>query len=142
MKFDHEKLTAAGFIFEKENGNTLSEFELEAILESNIESIEAEKLEEIIHDGLNQNLYPEIDLRISAYWALSKRFNQKLLQSFRNWLKFEFENGNTDAFFQLMIAIDKLDEPIFHGKRTSRSFDENEMNIRDVKEYLKNLNAI
>ena len=141
MKFNDEQFTALAFIFERENGNSLDEFELDTISESNLGEFSTKELEKIICVGLNQKIYEEDKLRICAYWALSKRFNPELLKHFVNWLQLEVENENSIAIYQLMIAIDKLDNKIFDKKRTSRYSDENEMNIRDAKIYLNGKNA-
>lgn len=141
MKFNQEQFTAIAFIFERENGNLLGEFELETIYDSTIGNVKAEELEKIICNGLEEKLYGENELRISSYWALSKRFNPELLKYFRKWLQYEVDNENSATTFQLMIAIDKLDDAIFSKERTGRSFDEIEMNMLDAKKYLNNINT-
>ena len=78
------------------------------------------------------------ELRLSAYWALSKRFDKNLLPFFRNQLEVEIEVEGAPAVFQLLIAIDNLAEPVFGTDRNgSFSGFDSDLNIRDAKAYLK-----
>ena len=142
MKLTKDQFLEAGFIFEKANGNSHSDFEKKVIAESELTKLKPTELEKIIVDGLNSDLYKNDDERVSAYWALSKSNNRNLISDFKNWLRIEVENQNENMLFQLLVALDRFDEPAFNEIRTGRGADETELNLRDAKEYLnKNKNS-
>ena len=137
MKLTNEQFTEVAFIFEKENGNSHSEFEKEIIAESKLTEYNPTELEKIIVDGLNSGIYKNEDERISGYWSLSKIRNRNLIAEYKKWLRTELENENGIAVFQILIGLDQLDEPVFNENRTGQGVDETELNIRDAKQYLK-----
>ena len=142
MKLTKDQFLEAGFIFEKANGNSHSDFENKIIAESQLTQYEPSELEQIIVDGLNSGVYKNEDERVSAYWALSKSNNRNLISDFKNWLRIEVENRKENMLFQLLVALDRFDEPAFHKSRTGRGADETDLNLRDAKEYLnKNKNS-
>ena len=137
MKLTNEQFTEVAFIFEKENGNSHSEFEKEIIAESDLTKYKPTELEKIIIDGLNSGIYKNEDERVSGYWSLSKLGNQNLIAEYKKWLHTELENENGIAVFQILIGLDRLDEPVFDKSRTGQAVDETELNIKDAKQYLK-----
>lgn len=136
MKLTALQLEAAGYIFEKANGNNHDTSLEKVIHESGLEVYDVAILEEIIIKGINAKVYNESQLKTSAYWALSKRFNYELIPSFKKWLKMEIVANNVEPIFQLMIALDNLEEPIFNRDRTGYAFDEIVLNLKDAKTYL------
>jgi len=136
MTLTYKQIEAATYIFEKDYGNKHSEFLEKIIKESGLSGLNISDLEKIILDGINSGLYKDNQSRTSAYWALSKRFNAVLIPSFKKWLKIETENGDTGSLFQIMIALNNLEEPVFHKDRSSYAFDEIELNLRDAEIYL------
>jgi len=136
IKLTNEQFTEAAFIFEQENGNSHSNYEKGIISESKLTEFKPTELEQIIVDGLNFGIYENEFERVSGYWALSKSGNQNLISDFQKWLKMELEFGNGIPIFQILIALDRLDEPAFNKKRTGREVSETELNIRDAKQYL------
>ena len=94
------------------------------------------ELEKIIVDGLNSGIYKNEDERVSGYWSLSKIGNRNLIAEYKKWLRTELENENGIAVFQILVGLDRLDEPAFNENRTGRGADETELNLRDGKEYL------
>ena len=136
MKLTNEQFTEAAFIFEKDNGNSHSDFEKEIIAASNLTNYKPTELEKIIVNGLNSGIYKKEDERVSGYWSLSKIGNRNLIDEYKKWLRTELENGNGIAVFQILIGLDRLDEPAFHKNRTGRGVDETDLNIRDAKKYL------
>jgi len=136
MKLNSNQLEAAGYLFEKVNGNNHSALLEKIITESGLSDLKISNLEKIILDGINSGLYKDNQSRTSAYWALSKRFNNELIPNFKKWLQFEIENGNSGPLFQLMIALDNIEEPVFHEARSGHTIDEIELNLRDAKSYL------
>ena len=140
MKLTKDQFLEAGFIFEKTNGNSHSDFEKKIIAESELTQYKHTELEQIIVDGLNSGIYKNEDERVSAYWALSKSNNRNLISDFKNWLRIEVENQNENMLFQLLVALDRFDETVFHKSRTGRGADETDLNLRDAKEYLNKKN--
>ncbi|MFD1014654.1 hypothetical protein [Winogradskyella rapida] len=137
MTLTHEQFTEAGFIFEKANGNSHSDFEKKIIAESKLTKFDPTELEQIIVDGLNSGFYKNEDERVSGYWSLSKIGNRNLIVDFKKWLRTEVENENGIAVFQILTGLDRLGEPAFNENRNGRGADETELNIRDAKQYLK-----
>ena len=138
MKLTNQQFIEAAFIFERGEGHHHSSYEKEVIKESNLLHYQPCELKTIIVDGLNSNLYTEPTERISAYWALSKTNNKNLIPELKNWLKEELNHKNGAPIFQILVALERFDEPAFHAERNSRSYDETELNIRDSKIYLNN----
>src|SRR5690606_39210150 len=136
MKLTKDQFLEAGFVFEKANGNSHSDFEKKIIAESKLTQYKSTELEKIIVDGLNSGIYKNEDERISGYWSLSKIGNRNLIAEYKKWLRTELENGNGIAVFQILVGLDRLDEPAFNENRTGRGADETELNLRDGKEYL------
>ena len=136
MKLTNEQFTEVAFIFEKENGNSHSEFEKGIIAESKLTKYKPTELEKIIVDGLNSGIYKNEDERVSGYWSLSKIGNRNLIAEYKKWLRTELQNENGIAVFQILIGLDRLDEPAFNENRTGRGADETELNFIDAKNYL------
>jgi hypothetical protein len=136
MKLTNEQFTEAGFIFEKANGNSHSEYEKQIIAESELTKFNPTELEQIIVDGLNSGIYKRERERVSGYWSLSKIGNRNLITEYQKWLRTELESENGIAVFQILVGLDRLDEPAFNKNRTGRGADETELNLRDGKEYL------
>lgn len=137
MKINNNEFTEIAFIFEKENGRNHSEFEKEIIENSKWKNNSAYELEMVIISGIQSGLYEnELD-KVSAYWALSKRNNEKLIPNFKKWLKIELESENSIAVFQILVALDLLGEKPFAKERIGRDSNETKLNLRDAKKYLK-----
>ena len=136
MKLTNDQFEEAAYIFEKANGNSHSDYEKKIIAESELKDMSIDKLEKIIVDGLNSNIYKTESQRTSAYWSLSKIGNHNLISDFKYWLELELKNDQKTTIFQILIALENLGEPVFHDKRTGRAADEIELNIRDAKNYL------
>lgn len=141
MKLTNEQFTEVAFIFEKENGNSHSDFEKGIIAESKLTEFKPSELEQIIVDGLNSRIYEKEDERVSGYWSLSKIGNRNLIAEYKKWLRMELENENGIAVFQILIGLDRLEEPVFNENRTGQGVDEKELNIRDAKQYLNKNSA-
>ncbi len=138
MKGTNQQFEEIAYIFEHANGSLHSDYERKIIKESKLAKFKPLELEQIIVDGLNSNIYNNESERASGYWALSKSINSNLISHFRKWLKIELDNKNSIPIFQILVALDRFDEPAFHKNRNSRGVDETKLNIRDAKEYLNN----
>lgn len=139
MKLTNHQFTEVAFIFEEAKGSFHSELEKKIIAESELTKFSVKELLKIIVDGINSGIYNSEEDRVSAYWCLSKISDKKLILDFRKWLLFEIENKNSTAIFQILIALDKLDESVFNKRRTSRDVFETELNLEDAKIYLRKL---
>ena len=137
MKLTNDQFEALAYIFERENGNDKSKYESEVIADSGIAQIRAEVLEQNVVDGLKNGMYDGEPARISAYWALGKRFNENLIPFFKKWLRKEVDLGDEQAVYQLLISLGNLGEPVFNPDREGGSaYYETELNMRDAKDYL------
>ncbi|MCL9805487.1 hypothetical protein NAT51_08135 [Flavobacterium amniphilum] len=136
MKLNHDEFTEAAFLFEKENRRLHSEFENGIIENSRLKTIPANELEADIIYGIKKGIYETEAERVNAYWALSKRNNKKLVPDFRTCLQTELEAENPIAVFQILVALDLLNEPSFAPERDSLDVNETELNINDAKNYL------
>jgi hypothetical protein len=123
MKLTDEQFTEAGFIFEKVNGNIHSESELT--------KFEPTELEQIIVGGLNSGIYKNEVERVSGYRSLSKIGSRNLITEYKNWLRTELENENGIAVFQILVGLDRLNEPVFDENRTGRGADQTQLNLRN-----------
>ncbi|MCP4290781.1 MAG: hypothetical protein GY780_02980 [bacterium] len=138
MKINKDQFEALAYIFEKNNGNTLGPFENKVIDESGLKDTPVQILADAIVDNLSEDYSEDISFRSEAYWALSKRFDNTLIPFFRARLKNELSVPGVPAVFQLMIALDNINEPVF-GKDRDGSYAAHdvELNIRDARVYLK-----
>ncbi|MDH4058402.1 MAG: hypothetical protein OEU76_06535 [Cyclobacteriaceae bacterium] len=138
MKFTKIQFEAAAYIFEKTHGNKKGDYEEKIISKSGLSGYPLLELEQKIVDGLNSQNYETSKERTAGYWALSKRFNKLLTKNFKNWLRKELELNEPFAVYQLMIALENLDEPVFNPNRQgSSASDEIEKNMSDARVYLK-----
>tara|TARA_B100001146_G_C15782398_1_gene264788 strand:+ start:47 stop:475 length:429 start_codon:yes stop_codon:yes gene_type:complete len=142
MRFTNDQLEEIAYIFERENGYQHDEYEKRIISNSKISNEEAEILEENVIDGIERGLYDNSTDRISACWALGKRYNRGLIPKFKKWLKIEFEKNEDQAVYQLLISLGNMEEPVFNSDRNGGSaYYEVELNMRDAKNYLENNSA-
>lgn len=140
MKFTEDQFEAIAYIFERKNSypGFHSSYEKEIISDFELKDLPPNKLEQILVDGIEQKIYSNEKERIDSYWALSKSGNKNLINYFRKWLNEEVSAKNYKAIFQILIALDKLEESVFEKNRTSRSYDETNLNLKDAKNYLEN----
>ena len=59
-----------------------------------------------------------------------------MIAEYRKWLRTELQNENGIAVFQILVGLDRLEEPAFNESRTGRGANEIALNFRDAKEYL------
>ena len=64
IKLTNEQFTEVAFIFEKENGNSHSEFEKGIIAKSKLTEYKPSELKKIIVDELNAGIYKNEDERV------------------------------------------------------------------------------
>jgi hypothetical protein len=140
MNINENQFDAIAYIFEKDNGNSLGDYENNIIDESGLKGMSCKTLVDAILDNLKENHSIDTAYRLSAYWALSKRFDKALLPYFKVWLKDELLIKGAPAVFQILIALDNIEESVF-GKDRNGSFsgDDMKLNIRDAEIYLENM---
>ena len=137
MFIREDNLFPAALIFEQANGNRLDQNDRLLIEKSGLSHCFAERIEAALIDALNDG--PPLSYRSTAYWALSKRFNRKLIPAFKSWMNRELQEQDGGALYQLLIALDNLGEPVFADDRMgSYSATDTGLNIRDAKDYLDN----
>ena len=137
MKFETDQFDAIAYIFETANGNTPGDYETRVIDASGFRDTPPQELVDDILGSFREGDPDDVEYRLSAYWALSKRFDKNLLPFYRKQLEVEIEVEGAPAVFQLLIAIDNLDEPVFGTDRHGSFSDlDSELNIRDAKAYL------
>ncbi|RXG14195.1 hypothetical protein DSM03_101312 [Leeuwenhoekiella aestuarii] len=137
---NRDQVLEAAFIFERVNGVVHGDFENDTIAASELKHYQPAELEQLMIKGVDSGLYRNDEERVGVYWALSKSNNRALLPLFRDWLGIEVAaNNNETTLFQLLVALDQLDEPVFPKTRRSRAADETELNLRDAKSYLSNI---
>ena len=138
MEIERGHFEAIGYIFEKANGRGHDGFEDGQIAQSPFRHATPDGLAERIVDILDEGPDHDARYRTAAYWALSKREDHGLLPKFQRWLRREAAEKDPAAVFQLMIALDNLDEPIFAEDRDgSYSALEEALNLRDAGRYLE-----
>jgi hypothetical protein len=96
-------------------------------------SAASESLAARIWGALETDL-PE-ELRGSAYWALGKRCRKEDTKRFVAALRHEVSRSSSVSF-QIMIALDNLDEPVFASGRSGALILEAEQNLADAERYL------
>ena len=138
MKFTEENLLDIALIFEQANGNVLNSGDVAIVNNSGFIQFTPEELESMLIDSIADS---EPEQRSRVYWVLGKRYNHNLLPKFKDWLKLEVATDNVQVIYQLLIALDNLEEPVF-GKDRDGSYSslDTELNIRDANVYL-NKNA-
>lgn len=136
MEVSEDNLFVVALIFEQANGNLLGENDILLIENSGLSNCSAELLEAMLVEALNTERSPSY--RSTAYWALSKRFNRELIPVFKKWMGEELQNQESAAVYQLLIALDNLEEPVFGEDRNgSFSATDTSLNVRDAKIYLE-----
>lgn len=135
MEVTEDNLFVVALIFEQANGNVLGENDILLIANSGLSNCSVELLEAMLVEALNTERSPSY--RNTAYWALSKRFNRELIPVFKKWMGEELQKQESAAVYQLLIALDNLEEPVFGEDRNgSFSATDTGLNVRDAKIYL------
>jgi len=116
MSLTPEQVEAAAFLFEKENGNVLGDLEKGVVEDSNLEGRELREIKKELIDSVTFPTEINAQHRCGIYWALSKTFDSDLIGWWTSQLRKEVEN-KTECIFQILIALDNLEEPIFDRGR-------------------------
>lgn len=135
MRFPPEQVHAAAFLFEKENGNVLGNYEEGVVADSKLEGRDPRELKKELIESVTFPTELNEQDRTPVYWVLSKTFDSELIEWWTSQLRKEVED-ETGCVFQILIALDNLEEPVFGKGRSSRSICETELNLRDARNYL------
>lgn len=136
MKFSEDSLLDIALIFEQANGNVLDDNDASLVKNSGLDHYKPEELEELVASSIEG---AEPEYRGKAYWVLGKRFNKNLVPRFNKWLEIECKNQNSELIYQLLIALDNLELPVFSADRCGGySVRESGLNLRDARAYLEN----
>lgn len=136
MNFTRENILDIALIFDEANGNSLDDNDALLVKSSGLYELSANEIERLLIETITQDKTPEY--RGSAYWALGKRYNKKLLPELKRLLADEVESNNAGTLYQLLIALDNLGEHVFgEDRKGSYGAADTELNIRDAKVYLE-----
>ena len=137
--FPREALAAAAYRFEQANGNRIQLAEFDEIMRHQLTRTDPDELAQAIHKTVTSG-EADADYRASACFALGKKMDDELLAFFRGRLELEVEAEELPVIYQIMIALDNLDEEIFAPERDgASSSNEHDLNLRDARAYLERL---
>ena len=136
MNISEDALVAVAFVFERANGRLLSEDEQSEVVFHNLQGYDPELLATELRSAISEHAEVGPNYRSLAYWSLGKRFDKRLIPFFRERLAVEILDDLGTAY-QIMIALDHLEEPVFSSSRNgSYSILDTDLNRRDAESYL------
>jgi len=140
MRFSENAISSAAFIFEKHNGNSLTEYELSEIERNGFEDISPDLLVKALKDAVTNDHKSDSTYRQQAYWALGKRYDKALVPFFTDRINIELKR-DLIAVYQILVALDSLDEHIFSEHRDGNyDLHEYDLNKQDAENYLTKSN--
>ena len=135
MRIPEEAIPALAFLFEREAGNGIAQVEIDEIEKHGFSDIDPNRVKKsLLREMANTVQAPNSRYRNRGYWALGKLRDSDLLPFFRESLKQEL-NRDIESAYQIMIALDNLDEQIF--SRDTVSIIDYDQNRLDAERYLK-----
>lgn len=141
MIFPENALAAAAFLFEGLNGHSLGSFEKSEIDKCDLAATDPEKISGAIRMAIEQDHKSSSTYRQTAYWALGKLHDPGLLPFFEKQLHLELQRDLL-AVYQIMIALDNLDEPVFSDERPGSTAHEYDRNREDARRWLENRRSL
>ena len=137
MRIPEEAIVAAADRFAREKGHPVDEFEASEIQRFGLDDCDLEQLATFLKQMIVEDDWSEEGFRASAYWALGKKYDAELLAFFRKQLAIEVQR-DLGSTFQILIALDNLDEAVFSKSRNGQfSVLDEELNKLDAKAYLE-----
>ena len=133
--FPESKLLAAVFRFEEVAGRSLTEDERAELAAAGLVDADPEVLAEEICKSLDNASDLSGSYRSTAFWALGKRYDSNLCEYFRRHLAIEV-GRDMHVAYQVMIALDNLEESVWPDDQLSYSFDDIEGNRLAATRYL------
>ena len=124
---------AAGLLFERERGVPLDPSDHDGIRDAGLDSATTGEVAARVWTALSEDLSEES--RGAAYWALGKSYRKEEKDRLVSALKIEVGRRAAVAY-QIMIALDNLDEPVFSPDRSGYSVLEAAQNLADAERYL------
>ncbi|MFT4550410.1 MAG: hypothetical protein ACI9UA_003646 [Pseudoalteromonas tetraodonis] len=133
-----EALAAAGHRFSQANATRIDLAQFDEIMNHRLTRCDPDELSAAIQESITGD---EADsaYRQSAYFALGKKIDNGLLDFFHERLRIELAADEIEACYQIMVALNDLDEVIFAPEREGGAVHEQEMNRRDAGAYLDTL---
>ena len=138
MRFPEDAIPAAAFIFEMARGVPHGPFEVSEVQKHGLDGIDPELLSRELRHLITAEYKSDSRDRQQAYWALGKKRDSGLIPFFRDQLRLELRRDMIAAY-QIMIALQDIDEPTFGSDRSGYSFDDYELNRRDAENYLEGI---
>jgi len=136
MRFPKDAITAAAFSFELARGVPHGPYEVSEIQTHGLDGIDPELLARELRYLIIAEHKSDSGDRQQAYWALGKKRDSILIPFFRDQLRLELTRDMI-AVYQIMIALQDMDEPTFGSDRSGYSIDDYELNRRDAESYLE-----
>lgn len=137
MRFPKDEILAAAFLFERARGNEMGEHELDEIRRLGLGDSDPDLIAKEMVDSVTREEASDPAYRSSVYWALGKRIDRALVPFFKERLALEMKQ-DLEAAYQIMIALDHLEEPVFSPARSSYSVIDHDLNRADAEAYLNN----
>ena len=138
LHMSEKSIEAAAILFDRIRGVSLSTAELKEIETHFGKNIDTTQIKDSLLQAISSHPSPTSNYRSLVYWALGKLYDRSLLVFFQQSLKIEREL-DLEVAYQVMIALDNLDEPVF--SRTSLSVFDHQQNDQDALRYLKSVSG-
>ena len=136
IRYSIDALEAIVCLFDQANGRELASYETSQLLEHSLNGEDPVSISKLLVDLIRRDKSLDAYYRLAVYWALSKRYDKELIPFFVERLIIELTLGD-EAIYQLLIALDNLDEAVFGQDRDgSYSILDTDLNRRDAKLYL------
>ena len=136
MIFPEENIEAVAYLFESTVGSTLDETQLNCVKKAGITQSDVPALVRALKNSVQNIRAADCGYRSKVYWALGKLYSDELLEFFQQMLEKEI-GRNVEVAYQIMIALDNLDEPIFDPGREIFSVLDHKENLKDAMKYIK-----
>lgn len=136
MRIPENAIPAAAFLFESLRGVPLGPYELGEIEACGFYGIDPELVARELRYLITAEYKGDSRDRQQAYWALGKKLDHDLIPFFRDQLRLEVRRDMIAAY-QIMIALQDIDEATFDPSRSGYSLDEYELNRQDAERYLE-----
>ena len=136
MRISEDAILAAAFRFESHRGLPLGPKENATIQKHGFQDLDPELLARELKHLITAEHKSDSRDRQQAYWALGKKRDPALLSFFRKQLRIELRRDMA-ATYQIMIALEDLDEPVFAPYHSGRALDDYELNRQDAERYLE-----
>ena len=136
MKYSEDAIEAIVYLFEQANGRELESYDLDVIKEHSLVGHDPSVISNYLVDVIQSDSSLAESYRTAVYWALSKRHDKGLISFFIERLATEV-SLNSQSVFQLLIALDNLEENVFSEERGgSYSSLDDDLNLCDAQLYL------